>query len=231
MVRAVSRGPGRWDVFVDGRDASIYHYYHYPNGPAYELESWGNFGAAYPTLAATATAGRQDLFAITANGLIHFWQLDGQPAAWERLHLDWWDRPGHLDAVSSRAGRLDVFVPTLDVRDSGVHVMHYWQDNPGGWGREDVDDWPRGDSSHPAQPGPIAAASWGSPRLDFFTGHHVAGGADLAVYHGWQQDAPFQTESLGGIWTSYFAATAGRTGRLDVFSVGTDSRLYHYWQG
>jgi hypothetical protein len=56
------------------------------------------------------------------------------------------------------------------------------------------------------------------------------GGGPLLHY--WEEEGTFDRESLGGEWFATMppSAVTWARGRLDVFLIGQDRHLYHYWQ-
>lgn len=224
LLEAVSQGPNRWDVFITGDAASTLAHYWWPVyglvGPQLGYESLGRVEGNGLSMSATAWPGRLDVFLVErARGLVHFWQRAGEPFRQELMPDLAWVHDTHVDSVSWAHGRLDVF--TSGSAGSSLHFTHYWQTLGSGWQRETADL-----VTSDGLPKPIAAVSWGEPRLDFFSTFW----SDSGLLHYWQENSDFRREPMGGWWTGDISAVSSGRGRLDVFAVGTNSQLYHYWQ-
>src|ERR1700726_3418810 len=126
------------------------------------------------------------------------------------------------EAVCWAQDRIDIFCIGNDFQ-----MYHlYWDLNGGGWGPTTGPE-PLGQQFLSAP----AAASWGAGRLDVF-----AVGGDSRMYHRYWDDTlggwkPIGTwEPMGDRNFQYLtfapAAVSWGPGRLDVFAVGTDGRMY-----
>ncbi|WP_026416485.1 hypothetical protein [Actinomadura oligospora] len=229
VSRAVAHGSGL-HVFIIGDDFQLWRYSTQLvvagslTVRPFELEPVGGgpYNPGYPwtgnrRIAATSWGPDWwDAFVADNDyGLVHHWRRpDGAPSheLLARRHAQW------IDAASGRRGRLDVFTQ-LEDPDLAPRIGHLWQ-NPGeGFRFEALEYYALGAA-------PPAAVTWGYPRLDAF----VPSGAGLR--HHWQENNPFDSEDLGGVWVNgRAAATTWGPRRLDVFAVGDDHQLYHYWQG
>jgi hypothetical protein len=222
---AVSWGRGRLDVFLIGTNRQLYHYWQ-DNGP-FRLESLGgNFDPKEKIAAVTWGPRRLDVFLITTEcpgcfrGLYHFWQDNG-PFRGESLGGNWGSPP---KAVTWGPGRLDVFI--ADFSGDGK-LYHLWGNN----GPFYTESWTNDGRRWVAES--IAAVTSGKPRLDIFLTGSYNPTADNQLYHLWQNGAStFYQESLGGQWATYLTPTATTwgPGRLDLFIVGVNKELAHYWQ-
>ncbi|HSU15043.1 hypothetical protein [Longimicrobium sp.] len=235
---AVAWSPGRLDVFalampggLAGSGTNTLAHWWYPGGTSY---GWGgpeNLGPGWPASLAPNTSpvavsrapGVLDVFAIGEGRRLYHWYYPrpgtsewGGPEELAGNTAGWLGRP---HAVSWGAGRLDVFAVGEDRR-----ILHWWFD--GGWGG----------------PEPLAgtvwsaptAVAWGPNRLDVF-----AAGDDRTLWHwwyeghGWQGPEPrggsFPVPPAAGRPSPAPAAVSWGAGRLDVFAVGTDQRLHHWW--
>ncbi|MFT7837101.1 hypothetical protein Q5530_13215 [Saccharothrix sp. BKS2] len=232
-VEAVSWGAGRWDVFVEQIDygSHLYHYWyphHEPSGPTAGLEYLGHLGASASAISATTWPDRLDVFVSLPTGCVrHYWQNSGEPFHVECLLPNYGGGQLSVVAVSGYPGRLDVFAPTFYAAANAISIDHFWQ-NPGsgGWGREGT--------TLPAAVCRVEmdAATWGQQRLDYFTVYQASClGGTFNLNHHWQEDAPFQNESLDGSWPGGFSSASWGPRRLDVFTIGHNRELYHHWQG
>ncbi len=154
-------------------------------------------------------------------------------SASEAFHLEsLGDAPyGPIHAVTWGAGRLDVFcVRTGGLAGSDL-LYHYWQDPGVGFLKESLGD------QYSARGAWATAVTWGPRRLDCFLTNNEndeSGHLSSPLFHYWEDDSgSFAKESLGGIWPGGHKLSAVSWGprRLDVFHVGFDRQLYHYWQG
>ncbi len=237
-ISVVSWAPDRLDVFLVGDDRQLYHYWGqptisplFPHGHfSFELESLG--GSWSSTLEVTAVTwgpGRLDVFLVGEDRqLYHYWQNPGEAFHLESLG----DAPyGPIHAVTWGAGRLDVFcVRTGGLAGSDL-LYHYWQDPGVGFLKESLGD------QYSARGAWATAVTWGPRRLDCFLTNNEndeSGHLSSPLFHYWEDDSgSFAKESLGGIWPGGHKLSAVSWGprRLDVFHVGFDRQLYHYWQG
>jgi hypothetical protein len=125
-----------------------------------------------------------------------------------------------ISAVSWAPGRLDIVGNVYD----GT-LLHWWFDN--GWGNDQFPENLGGEISSG-----VRAVSWAPGRLDIF-----GVGADSTLQHwwfdhGWGNNA--RPESLGGSLSvgapgSGLSAVSWAPGRLDIFGIGTDHTLQHWW--
>jgi M6 family metalloprotease-like protein len=236
---AVSWGANRLDVFAIGGAvgaATLQHWW-YENG-------WGNNGQpeslggdffGLSGLSAVSwAANRLDIFGIHGRDrtLQHWWYENGwgnngQP---ESLggHLD---GDSALSAVSWGANRLDIFGIG---HDDGT-LQHWWYES--GWGNNGQPE-SLGGLLFGARA--VSAISWGANRLDIFgiSGH------DDTLQHWWYENGwgnNGQAESLGGLlWGGHsinldpslayaVSAVSRAQNRLDVFAMGLDEALHHWW--
>ena len=218
---AVSWGAPRWDVFLIADDQNLHHFafpIDGPIGPRIDYEIWGRqWDVAVGVAAVAMYAGRIDVFVAGLFGDLYQCRM-----GWQQFDPARVDHGGHrprfMDAVSYAPGRLDLFTTS---NDSGiVWLDHYWQ-NPGfQFGREEVKTFHGSDL-------PVAATTWGPPRLDAFV---VDADEHRDARHYWQENSPFQQESLENDWRRNLAAVSWGPRRLDLFTIGMNKQLFHYWQ-
>jgi hypothetical protein len=161
---AVSWSSGRLDVFANGDDGALRHWWS-PGASA----PWdgpetlrGRVRNGSGSCAVAQRPGRLDVFAIGEDGGLLHWWYDEQAAAPFGDPEDLGGRLREADpaVVSWAPGRLDVFA--LDENQALVHWWYHEGDHefdpepeiidPGGWGHG------------------VSAASWGPGRLDIFDG-------------------------------------------------------------
>ncbi|MBK8468530.1 MAG: hypothetical protein WAR57_10240 [Candidatus Phosphoribacter sp.] len=188
-VTGVSRSANKLDIFVVGRDCSVYTAAWTPTSGGWR--GWWRIGAlvATPTSlvsAVTRSADKLDIFVVDS-------ARRTMTAAWEPAFTDgwhgWWHingglaRPGTpMHAVSKAPNKLDVFVAGLD---GGTYAAS-WTPTSGGWR-----GWSRVRGGITGVGGTIDAASRSGDQLDIitigldrrpYTAAHHPGAADWA---GW----------------------------------------------
>jgi hypothetical protein len=254
-----SWGPGRLDLFAQGKDNNLWHRWTTDGGSSWS--AWENLGAPPGGVVDSPGAvswgiNRVDVFVRGSdNALWHKW--------WDGASWNGWERLGGVltsaPAVSSWAsGRLDVFV-----KGSDDALWHLWWDGASWNGWES-----RGGVGRFAP----AAASWGPGRIDLFTVGTDAGlwhqSFDGGQWSGWAVevagtfasgpgtsswgpgrldvfaasttpgnpmthawfDGAWHTESLGGQLDSAPGAVSWGAPRIDTFVQGTDGNIWHNWR-
>jgi len=194
-----SWGPGRLDIFVRGRDNTMYHRWSGNSGSSFS--GWESLGAPPGGLASSPAAvswgsNRIDVFVRGSdNALWHRWWNGARWYGWERLGGILLSAPA---VASWSPNRLDVFVV------GAQHVMYhlFWT---GAW--------------HPYQslggyalqdPG---AVSWGPNRVDLFT----LGVNNLLYHRYWNGSWSPWRQEVPGYWFSGPSVASPGFGRLDVF--------------
>jgi hypothetical protein len=227
----VSWGANRLDTFIRGNDGAIYH-------KAWDGSSWqpsqtdwenlGGYVASHPVVT-TWGANRLDVFDIGSDGGAwhKFWDgsADWKPSrtGYESLGGNF---QGSLQAFSWGANRLDVF----GVGTDGNLYHKVWDGST--WTPPRTAGWTQIGGSIVGTP---AVTSWGANRLDVFWTdsdailHHKAlngPGADNWVPSG------TDSENFGGGIVGSPAAVSTAPNTIDVFIIGTDTKLYHKnWNG
>jgi Repeat of unknown function (DUF346) len=207
---AVSWGPNRIDVFVQGTDNALYT-------KTWDGTRWSDYSGLGGAIASGPTAcswapGRLDVFAQGADGTLqHIW-YEGSWSDWEQLGANLiLSNPA---AVSWGPNRIDVFVQGTD---NAVYTKTWdgtrWSDYSGLGGT--------------IASGPTAC-SWAPGRLDVF-----ARGADGTLQHIWYEGSWSDWEQLGANpILSNPAAVSWGPNRIDVFVQGTDNAVYtKTWDG
>jgi hypothetical protein len=178
----IAWGPNRLDVFGIGTGGDILHFY-WAGSPPWQKESRGG----------------QYVGIIGTSALVPY--------------------PGVL---SQGPGQLDVFC--INMNTSQGEMTHlWWPVNGPSWNQE-VFQLP----TSVVEP---SIVSWGS---DQFHSCFINANAGNAMFHAWFTGRQFagsqwQTENIGGVWTSGPSLTSWGPQRLDVFGVGTDMGIYHKW--
>jgi hypothetical protein len=199
-------GPDRFDVFVTGVDAQLWHQF-WIAGIGWS--GWYPLGGRLQSGPSVTTwgPGRLDVVARGTDGQVwhRFYDL-GRWSVWETLGQSA-EAPA---AVWSGAGRYDLF----GARPDGQLALRTWRAT-GGW-----TDWqPLGGQ---LTSGP-AVSSWTPGRVDV-----SVRGTDGALWHKFTEgDAWSGWESLGGVLADGPAAASWGWGRYDVFVAGVDGQLWH----
>lgn len=238
LLKAVTDGSRRWDLFVTGDAHFSLEHYWWPRAsggaplPFAPLphESLGGTISGGRSLSATVGSNRRfDVFFLEATRApTHFWQNAGEPFRSESMPDPYWDQDTSLEAVTWGPGRLDLFTAASNSNSGSGSIQHFWQPDSAGWGNERVAVLNTGRATPSSRPWPLAAVSWGSPRLDFFR----TNGPGTPLFHHWREGGSvFASENLGGAWSHGFDAVSWGPRRLDVFAVGDNEELYHYQQG
>jgi len=220
-----SWGANRLDLFVIGTDSAIFHKAW--DGKAWlpSMKDWENLGGSFVFEPASVAWGpnRLDIFAIgTDSALYHKW-WDGKKwgpdtLTWENMGGRWTEKPS---VVSWSANRLDVFIVG---EDRGLY-QKYWNGTTWNSGFTNLG----GKLLHAP-----SVVSWGANRIDIF-----CTGTDSAVYHKWWDGARWgpngtdgSYENMGGTIVGSPQAVCWGPNRIDIFSIGLNSALYHkFWNG
>ncbi len=231
---AGSWGNNRYDIFGVGANGQVIQLWwdgswHWADLGAPPATVGGGVLADRPAVASWG-ANRLDVFALGVNG--HVSQL-------------WWDGSWHwadlgappatvgggaflgspLTAASWGSGRYDVF----GVGANG-HVIQLWWD--GSWHWADLGA-PPATVGGGGLFGSLAAASWGSGRLDVFGRGRNGNVVQLwwdGSWHWADLGRPPATVGGGSIRASLTAASWG-TNRYDVFGVGDNGHVVQLWWG
>ncbi|WP_437949296.1 LamG-like jellyroll fold domain-containing protein [Sorangium sp. So ce296] len=198
---------GRLDVFVRGKDNTLFHKYFDD-----AWSTWESLGGALTSGPAAVSWGnrRIDVFARGQdNELVHKY-FDGTWHPWESLGGALTSKPA---VCSWASGRLDVFA-----RGQDNELLHkYFNGTWSGW-----------ESLGGVLSSAPAAVSWGERRIDV-----VAHGQNGALLHKYFNGAWSDWESLGLVPSTGEPAVASWAARrLDVFARGKDDTLmYKYFDG
>ncbi|HYW48396.1 MAG TPA: hypothetical protein VE959_36365 [Bryobacteraceae bacterium] len=226
-VTAVSRSTDHLDIFVVGTDGRVYTAAWEPDFTD-GWHGWWPIGnirvpAGAPIYAVSRSTNKLDIFCTDVNGVI-------QTAAWEPDFTDgwhgWWQIQGgraapgaSVTAVSRSTDHLDIFVVGTDGR---VYTAAWEPDFTSwhGW-------WPIGAIHVPAGAA-VHCVSRSTNKLDIFC-TDTSGNTQTAA---WEPDF---TDGWHGWWViqsgraaagAPITAVSRSTDHLDVFVVGTDSRVY-----
>jgi hypothetical protein len=227
-VTAVSRSTDKLDIFVVGTDGGVYTAAWEPDFSDGWHGWWRIGGIVVPQGAMIGAVSRStdklDIFVTDIHGAI-------QTAAWEPDFADgwhgWWTinggaaAPGSpVHAVSRSTDKLDIFVTGTD---GGVYSAAWEPDFADGWHGW----WRIGGLAAPLG-AHVNAVSRSTDKLDIFA-TDIHGAIQTAA---WEPDF---ADGWHGWWTiNGGAAAAGApvtavsrsTDKLDIFVVGTDSRVY-----
>lgn len=211
---------GRLEAFMVGNSTNVYHAWQNSPG-SMDWSSWvpislpGTFPPQTPGVVLNEGNGLE-VFLVGWNGqLYHSWQNNG----WD----NWYDLGGNFPIQSpavtrNHDGRMDVFLIGFD-----THVYHTYENSDGSW---------TGFTS-------ISAPGTFPPQTLSATTNMVDGveiflrGWDGRVYHAWENipsdDSSWSAwYSLGGNAPgSNVTAIDNADGRMEVFSVGSDTFVYH----
>jgi hypothetical protein len=227
-VTAVSRSADHLDVFVVGTDGGVYTAAWEPDFPDWWHGWWRIGGVVAPqgayVGAVSRSADKLDIFVTDVNGVI-------QTAAWEPANTDgwhgWWELNGGraapgapVTAVSRSTDKLDVFVTGTD---GGVYTAAWEPDFTDWW-----HGWWRIGGLVAPQGAYIGSVSRSADKLDIFA-TDVNGVIQTAAWE------PANTDGWHGWWElnggraapgAPVTAVSRSTDKLDVFVVGTDSKVY-----
>jgi hypothetical protein len=173
--------------------------------------------------------GRLEVFARTPPGtnipliLGHAWQtVPNDSRSWSE-----WESMGQLQVITAGQnadGRLELFGYSL----SDNKIRHNWQQPPGPWA-----GW---HTLSNLEFSGLGCGRNGDGRLEIFATRQVSTGS-YRMYHSWQLQPNGTTgwsrwETLGGDWEEFFSPSIATNadGRLQVFIVGKNDRLYSKWQ-
>ena len=211
---AISWGANRLDIFVRGTDGGIWQKW----WDGQRWNGWQTIGGLATSApdAASWSSNRIDVVVRgTDNALWHkFW--DG------RVWSGWNSLGGIANSdptvVSWGPNRLDVFVRGTD----NAVWQKFWD------GRA----WSGWSSLGGSLAGGLDASSWDSGRIDLF-----ARGSDGGLIHNWYDGGRWNfweplgapVTSAGGTLGSDPTAVSWGPGRIDVFTRGEDSVLWHKW--
>jgi hypothetical protein len=206
---AVSWGSDRVDVFAQGTDGALWHKWWSANA----WSAWESLGGQLTSAPAVASwaGGRLDVVARgTDGGVWHRWWTGTGWNGWESLGGQCTGDPG---IGSWGPGAVDVFC--LGATTTPAALWHRWfrVNQWTGWLQEVPGGWADG----------VSAASWAFNRLDVFGADAGSG----ALAHAWWDGVRWRREVLDGVLASTPTATSWAAGRIDVFVLGTDGRLYH----
>jgi hypothetical protein len=227
-VTAVSRSADHLDVFVVGTDGGVYTAAWQPDF-ADGWHGWWRIGnVVAPQGAAVYVVSRStdklDIFVTDIHGSV-------MTAAWEPDFADgwhgWWQinggaaAPGTaVTAVSRSTDKLDVFVTGTD---GGVYTAAWEPDFADGW-----HGWWRIGNVVAPQGAPVHCVSRSADKLDIFVTD--SGGSIMTAawepdfadgWHGW-----WQINGGAAAPGAPVNAVSRSADHLDVFVVGTDSRVY-----
>jgi Repeat of unknown function (DUF346) len=232
-VSAASWRAGRLDVFsvLSNANEPLHHYWWPNNHNSFGLETLGESVALGDGGVSAVSWGleRLDAFAIYPNEkrLRHWWyELSAGWASGGAPEF----LVGHglkytPNAVSWGPHRLDVFAI-----GSGGDLQHWWWPGDGAvWGGPQ----PLGSD---ALGHPPVAVSWGSGRLDAFAARDFGGGLGQVVHwwfpNGGQWGGPEFLPGeirVGALGSPAVSVASWGANRLDVFGVGADASLRHWW--
>ncbi|MDX2072501.1 MAG: hypothetical protein SFV55_28970 [Haliscomenobacter sp.] len=149
---------------------------------------------------------RMDGFTTFEGDLYHtYWNGDSW-SIWENLAGE--ELEGELELISWEPNRLDIFAIS-----KGGGLRHLWWANE--WGT-----WEELRNLKLPIDGFIKVCSWGPGRLDIFA--QVSNRMEhLCWDNGWRN-----WQSLGGMTEGRFTAVSRDKGRIDVFAVGTDGKIW-----
>jgi len=212
----------RLDLFVIGTDSAIYHKAW--DGQAWRpsVKDWERLGGTFIFEPASVAWGpnRLDIFAIGADSALYHKWWDGtrwgpDTLTWENMGGRWMEKPS---VVSWGSGRLDVF---LVGEDRGLY-QKFWNGTSWNTGFANLG----GKLLHAP-----SVVSWGANRIDIF-----CTGTDSAVYHKWWDGARWGPNGIAGVYENMGGTIVGPPqavcwgpNRIDLFSIGLDSALYHKW--
>jgi|HubBroStandDraft_1064217.scaffolds.fasta_scaffold66481_1 hypothetical protein len=249
-LSAASWQPGRWDVFGTYADGTLAHWWKAPGTAAGNPETIGEGVVPAGGLSAAAWyADTLDVFGVGSDQTLQHWSYRGaDPFAWESLggqlavaedqqYAQPWGGPsavwpGWTGDPSAPLGPPHVYAIGAD---GSLLRWILGADQP--------------ETITPLKPlaplGGVSAVSWAVGRVDVF-----AAAADGTLQHWWADEAnwqllPAQVEDLGGTLAhspppdptlppspavaSPLSAVSWAAGRLDVFGIGSDQTLQHWW--
>lgn len=154
---------------------------------------------------------RMDGFTTLEGHMYHIYWDGNKWSAWE--HLGGGELQGEFELISWAPNRLDIFA----LSEAGG-LRHQWWDN--GWGT-----WEELRNLKLPIDGFIKVCSWGPGRLDIFA--QVSKRMEYLCWdNGWK---PW--ENLGGMTEGRFTAVSRDKGRMDIFAVGVDGKIWsRRWQ-
>jgi hypothetical protein len=205
----VSWGPGRYDVFMTGRDYRLWHRWWETASGWSAWEPLGGRLGSGPS-ASVRSPGRLDIVARGVDGRVyHLFYDRGRWSQWTSLGGL---ITGSPTGVSWSYDRYDVFATGTDGQ-----LWHRGASAGRGW-----TGWiPRGGR---LGSGP-SASSRGFQRLDV-----VVRGVDGHVYQLYYDRGRWSYwRGLGGTITGSPAGVSWSSTRYDVFATGTDGQLWHRW--
>ncbi len=238
-ISGVSRGPGMIDVFVTGKDGSVYTAARGPQTNNVWAGWWkvgeGVFLPGTHIAAVSRSEGRIDLFAIGLDGRV--WSAAYGPGSDDRWEwTDWFPVlnelfvPGtRVNAISRKTDQIDLFA----VNRRGEVRTAAWSPsaNGGNWG-----GWWRVTENNGtfAVGTPISSVSRGSDYLDIF-----AIGLDGRVWTAaWGPQTDYTWKGWWPIGSAKFsqglliAATTRSLNHIDLFMRGFDGNIWsHAWDG
>jgi hypothetical protein len=231
---------GRLEVFVVGSDKQLYHRWQTAPNSSQWSEAWTSLGGQWwvgsnPAVAQNAD-GRLEVFLVGLDKQLHHrWQTakndsskwsEGSPS----LLNEW---PDDSAVAKNADGRLEVYIVGSD-----EHLYHRWQTAPNSsvWSVWTEGNFTTNWNSLGGQfslRGRPAVAKNADGRLEVFmvwldrrlytTSQNVANDSTRNAWTSWNV--------LGGEqWPDDPVVAQNADGRLEVFLVGLDRRLYHRWQ-
>jgi hypothetical protein len=226
-IHAVSRSADKLDIFVTDELGRVMTAAWEPafadgwHGWQHIANGYGAPGA--PVTAAVRSADKLDIFVVGTDGHAYTaaWEPDGSPwRGWWRIGSARFPAQAALHAVSRGPDQLDIFATA----NGGEVVSAAWQpsftDGWHGW-------WHIREGRAPAG-SPVHAVSRGRDKLDIF----VTGGDGALYTAAWE---PAFSDGWHGWWDlnggravpgAPMPVASRATDKLDVFVVGTDSRIF-----
>jgi hypothetical protein len=197
---ALTRGPGRIDVFARGVDNKLWRWW--VDGAQSGWQDLGGGIASTPS-AVSWSANRLDVFAQGVDNKLWRWWTDGVQSGWQLLGGGIASAP---EAISRGPGRIDVFAQGTD---NGL--WRWWVDGaPSGW-----EAWGGGIAAKPS------VVSWGPTHLDVY-----AQGPDNGLWHrAFDGGVLGPWRDLGHGLASAPAVTSWSANRIDAFVRGQDNGL------
>jgi acylphosphatase len=232
---------GRLEVFLVGSDKQLHHRWQTAANSSTWSDDWASLGGEWwvgsnPAVAQNAD-GRIEVFLVGSDKQLHHkWQTkvnnssqwsDGSPS----LLNEW---PDDSTVVNNADGRLEVYIVGSD-----EHLYHRWQTaaNSSQWSvwteGNFTTNWNSlwGQFSLKARPavarnadGRLAVFMVFLDRRLYVTSQIKANDSTRAAWDGWN------VLGMQYLWPDDPVVAQNADGRLEVFLVGSDRRLYHKWQ-
>ena len=210
----------RVDVFGVGSDFSMYHQTLWNGVPPGTPGVFDNLGGSFLSAPAAIAwqSARVDVFGVGSDRAMWQRTLTGEQwsPAWVSLGGSF---SSEASVVSWASNQLDIFA-----RGSDFTLRHRAYD-----GVNFLTDWENLGQSLASAP---AAVSWGPNRLDVFAiandGSLIHRWWDGSIWNDWET-LPIPATASPITFVSAPAVTTSGPEVLDVFVVGSDGNLYHYW--